>query len=135
MKQPKQFYQRWWFWLFVIIFILAVIGNLSPENSDSTTSNSDNGNINPPASSRTYLIEISGTAGLEFTGNIGGGGNSRSIEGTIPATYTVEGWPAIAVIQKKQESGKLIVTMKKDNKILNAQETTAAYGVVTVNSG
>jgi len=121
--------------IFVFLIILGIIGNtLSTEESKIQPSNS-NENINPPSPSNTYTIEILGTEGIEFSGSIGGGGNSRSIDGSVPSIYTVEGWPAVAVIQKKGASGTLKVIMKKGDKILNEQETSAAYGVVTVSSG
>ncbi|OIO80386.1 hypothetical protein AUJ84_03720 [Candidatus Pacearchaeota archaeon CG1_02_32_132] len=121
--------------IFVFLILAGMISNaLSPKDSKVQSLNS-NENINPPSPPNTYTIEILGTEGIEFSGNIGGGGNSRSIDGSVPSTYTVEGWPAVAVIQKKGASGILKVIMKKGDKILNEQETSAAYGVVTVSSG
>ncbi len=132
-KQQKPFYQKWWFWVIIAVVILAIIGNILPDDSNSSISNT-NENINPPASSRTYIIEVTGTDELDFSGSIGGGGNSRTIDGTVPSNYTVEGYPAVAVLQKKGENGELIVTIKKGDKILNTQSTDADYGVVTVSS-
>lgn len=85
-------------------------------------------------SSGSYTIEISGTFGTEFTGSISGGGSSRTIEGNVPANYTVQGWPAVAVIQKTEEYGYLSVTIKKEGKTLDTQSTSASYGVVTASS-
>ncbi len=85
-------------------------------------------------SSGPYTIEISGTSGTEFTGSIGGGGSSRTIEGTVPATYTVSDWPAVAVIQKTEEYGFISVTIKEDGEILDSESTSASYGIVTVSS-
>ena len=132
MPNKKHFYKKWWFWLIIIIVLLGVIGAVSSPPSKTSA-------INPitdsnPQYSNIYTVEISGTQGLEFQGNIGGAGQSRSIEGTVPATYTIEGWPAVAVIQKKQEAGKLVVTIKKSDNVIKTQETTASYGVVTVRS-
>ncbi len=86
-------------------------------------------------SSGPYTIELSGTSGTEFTGSIGGGGSSRTVEGTVPATYTVSGWPAVAVIQKTEEYGFISVTIKENGETLDSESTSASYGVVTVSSG
>jgi len=90
----------------------------------------------PIASTKqTYVVEVTGTAGTEFTGSVGGGGSTRTVDGTIPATYKIEGWPAVAVVQKMQETGSLIVTIKQGTKVLDSQITSAKYGVVTATSG
>lgn len=88
-----------------------------------------------PYADKNYVIEITGTEGLQFSGSIGGGTNSRSIDGTAPSSYEVVGWSAVAVIQKKGVGGTLTVTIKEGGKELNSQTTTAEYGVVTVGSG
>ena len=121
MNEKKKVYGQWWFWLILIIFLIFVLPAIFK-------------NSNPINSNNEYIIEISGTNGLQFSGSIGGAGNSRTIEGNVPATYKVIGWPAVAVIQKKEELGTLIVSIKENNKLLNSQSTTAAYGVVTVSS-
>jgi len=94
--------------------------------------------IEEPAESTSsnYIIEITGTDGLEFSGSIGGGGSSKTVDGEIPTTYEVSDWPAVAVIQKKEASGGVLtVTMKKNGRVLDSQTTDADYGLVTVNSG
>ena len=131
--QKKPIYKKWWFWTIIVFVLLAVIGSMSSQESNSPTSD-QNKNLNPPTSSKTYIVEVTGTNGLQFSGSLGGGGESRSIDGEVPSTYTIEGWPAVAVIQKKQESGKLVVTIKRGTDLLSTQETTAAYGVVTVSA-
>lgn len=93
-----------------------------------------------PSQNTKYTIEVYANPGLEFQGNIGGGGNSQSIDGVgrgqTPVTYEVVGWPAVAVMQKQIEGGTLIVVMKDSKgKIISQQSTSAAYGVVTVSSG
>jgi hypothetical protein len=40
----------------------------------------------------------------------------------------------VAVVQKKTESGSLKVQILKDGEVKNEDETTAAYGVVSVSS-
>ena len=93
-----------------------------------------------PSQSSEYTIEVYANPGLEFSGAIGGGGNSHSIEGVgqgqNPLIYKVTGWPAVAVIQKQIKAGTLIVIIKDSNgKLLKQGTTDADYGVVTVSSG
>lgn len=91
------------------------------------------------ATEQKYTVEVYANPGLEFQGSIGGGGNTRSIQGVgtsqTPLIYEIEGWPAVAVIQKMQENGAVIVKIKdaKGN-VLGQQSTEAAYGIVTVSS-
>ncbi|MBI3623967.1 hypothetical protein HY212_07865 [Candidatus Pacearchaeota archaeon] len=94
-----------------------------------------NSSSSSTSSSNIYTVEIGGTSGTEFTGNIGGGGSSQTIEGIVPATYTITGWPAVAVIQKTGEYGTISVEISKNGEVLDSQSTSASYGVVTVNSG
>jgi len=113
--------------LFIIIGVLS--GDREPTKIEEVKTNEPT-----KTTSNNYVIEITGTNGLEFTGSIGGGANQRSVQGSIPATYEVNTWPAVAVIQKKEASGTLTVTMKKNDRVLNSQTTDADYGVVTVSS-
>ena len=108
--------------VFGIVMFIIIISSLS--NNRGTINSSDN-----------YVIEITGTSGLEFSGSIGGGTNHKTVQGTIPETYEVSDWPAVAVVQKKETYGTLTVTIKKNGRTLNSQTTYADYGIVTVSSG
>ena len=135
-----------------IIVALCVIGALilfaissisTPESSGnsvaSSTSSSDPSTSNSGTSGSSsydgYIIEVSGTPGTEFTGDISSGfSNSRTVEGIVPATYTASDWPAVAVIQNKGDSGYISVSIIKNGELINSQSTSASYGVVTVSS-
>ena len=84
-----------------------------------------------------YIVEIrvEGTSGIPFSGNYGDLGSSKSVDGTVPKTYTIEdpeGDIISAVFQKQGKSGELIVKLVKDGKVIKTESTTAEYGVVSV---
>ena len=112
-----------------IVIITAFSGSNEPTKIEETSK--DSGIVK----TSNYIIEITGTDGLEFTGSIGGGANQKTVQGMVPKTFEVSDWPAVAVIQKRGTKGTLTVTIKKNDKILNTQMTDADYGVVTVSSG
>lgn len=89
------------------------------------------------SSDTEFQIKVSGTTGLKFSGSYmvitsGGQSTSKSVDGTIPAQYSVTGNIVSAVFQKQTESGTLKVEIIKGGKVLNSSDTTAAYGVVSV---
>lgn len=87
------------------------------------------------ASPYTVEIRITGSPGLSFSGSYGDLGGLRSVDGTVPATYTIVD-PTYdmvsAVFQKQVEEGTLTVQLVKDGVVVASQTTTAAYGLVTV---
>lgn len=121
-KSQKEFNK---YFLIGIIIVAILIIFSSTGSSPSYSSGS---------SSTLYTIEIGGTTGNEFSGSIGGAGSSRTIEGTVPQTYTVYGWPAVAVIQNMEDFGSISVTIKQGETIVDTQSTSASYGVVTASS-
>jgi hypothetical protein len=75
------------------------------------------------------VIEVSGTPGLGFEGSIGTTLASRSIEGQVPAQFTVE--TAIAVVAnvtKKQEDGELTVRVLRAEQEVARRTTAAPFG-------
>lgn len=136
----------------VIIFaiIFTAITKIPYKNDPSTIpiKNQDSANVVNNINEmrqQLYIIEISCEGdpyytSVAYSGSIGGGGNSRTEEGVVfresPVTYNVNGWPAVAVMQKRDKYGTLTVSIKDSNgKVINTQTTTAAYGVVSVSSG
>jgi hypothetical protein len=85
----------------------------------------------------TYTIELSGTKGVAFNGTLGftnpdGTYSSKSVEGALPATFTGEGSLASCNFQKQSEEGTLRLTLHRNGNIIGEEETTAAYGVLTL---
>jgi len=90
-----------------------------------------------PTSSSNFQIIVRGTAGLKFSGSYmtvtwDGKTTSRTVDGTVPAEYSASGMIASVAFQKQVESGTLIVEIFKAGQLLNAADTSAAYGVVLV---
>jgi hypothetical protein len=84
-----------------------------------------------------YKIKVSGTSGLEFSGSYmvvkaGGESTSKSVDGTVPAEYSVTGDIVSVSFQKQTDTGTLKVEISKDGKVLKSEDTTAAYGVVAI---
>ena len=60
-----------------------------------------------------------------------GSSNSQSVEGTVPATYTVNGKIVSTTFQKKGEGGELTVRISRDGAVVKEATTSAAYGVAS----
>jgi len=74
---------------------------------------------------------------IEFTGNItvvtaDGHSTTQSVDGAVPAEYTVSGTAMSCVFQNKGRTGSLTVTITKDGSQAGFATTSAAYGVVSV---
>lgn len=89
----------------------------------------------------TVTIRVTGTAGERFSGSYGNIDTTRTVDGTIPASFKQEvdtGFLAMdtvtAVFQKMRGGqGELRVEIVYDGEVVKSQNTTAAYGLVTVN--
>ncbi len=84
-----------------------------------------------------YIIKVSGTTGLNFSGSYmtvtsNGNSTSKTVDGTVPTQYSVRGTIVSVVFQKKTEGGYLKVEVLRGGKVINSSDTTAAYGVVSV---
>jgi hypothetical protein len=85
-----------------------------------------------------YEIKVTGDAGMKFSGSymvveVGGSSTSKSVEGTVPASYSVAGSMVSVAFQKQSDTGgRLKVAILKGGKVAKESETTAAYGMVTV---
>ena len=83
-----------------------------------------------------YVIRVSGTDGLPFTGsymvisrNIS---ISQSVEGRIPKEYKLHGSMVSAVFQKQTQEGILILGIFKNGQPGEIAKTGVSYGVVSV---
>ena len=75
------------------------------------------------------VIEVSGTPGLGFEGSLGTANASRSIEGQVPAQFTVETAVAVvANVTKKQEDGELTVRVLRAGQEVTRRTTSAPFG-------
>jgi hypothetical protein len=86
---------------------------------------------------RDYTIQVVGSQGLGFTGsytvyNSKGQAESRSVDGSVPAEYTVTGTAVSCLFQKTDKEGLLHVVIIKGGEIIASSDTTAAYGGVSL---
>lgn len=93
----------------------------------------------PTVKASPYKVEIQvrGTSGLEFSGSYGDTGGQKSVDGTVPETYTIEdpeGNIVSCTFQKQQTSGTLTVKLVKDGEEKKSKSTTAEYGVVSLSA-
>jgi hypothetical protein len=113
----------------VLVVGLVILVSVAVSN-DSGTKELVTGNASD------VTVSVSGTTGLTFSGSVGSASGQRSVEGSVPASFTISGTGSsgifTSVMQKKQESGTLTVTMNCRNGGNKSGDTTAAYGVVTV---
>jgi len=83
---------------------------------------------------KEYVIKITGTPGLKFSGCYGNLEGDQSVDGTVPMKYTVRGEIVSAVFQKKERDGTLTVELIRDGKVIVSRSTTAEFGIVSFGS-
>ncbi len=80
---------------------------------------------------RHVEFRITGTPGTKFQGSYGDLSGQQSVEGTIPATYTLRAKGVTSgTFQKQSESGTLTVETVIDGETVDTKSTDAQYGVV-----
>jgi hypothetical protein len=86
----------------------------------------------------TYVVRVEGSPGLSFSGSYmgvtSGGSQQQSVDGVVPASYTVSGSIVSATFQKKAERGTLNVSIETNGRAVQNSSTSAAYGVVSLAS-
>ena len=86
----------------------------------------------PPAPA-SLAIEVSGTPGMGFEGSFGIAPATQTVEGRVPARYTVETAVALAVnLRKVSEDGELTFRILRGDREVARQNTTVPYGSVLV---
>lgn len=89
----------------------------------------------------TVVVRVEGDQGLPFSGSYGNLDTQRSVDGAVPAEYEVDvdtGFMSMdsvtATMQKNQQGpGELLVEIVVDGETVKESNTTAEFGVVTVN--
>lgn len=124
-----------------VLALLAVGYLIYTFSSNPSMRDSLTGSVQSAADAATgtgkYTIRLSGTDGLKFSGcylvvEAGGANSSKSVEGTLPKEYEVVGMITSCAFQKQAEQGLLRVDLIKDSSSIKGDETTAAYGMVSV---
>lgn len=88
-----------------------------------------------PLQDETYLVEVSGTKGVPFSGTcmvIGARGTSSNMDaaGAVPRAFQAKGIMVSCSVQNQRERGTLALTIKRARGQVVASSTTAQpYGV------
>ena len=113
--------------LILVILLVSVVGLIF------TGCDGDSGGLSD--ADENYTIKVSGTDGLEFSGGymaVTSDGKSvyKSVDGVVPAQYSVSGTIISCSFQKLVEAGTLKVEILKSGQVVAEDDTSAAYGVV-----
>jgi|GEM_PF-4251157 len=116
----------------IILSILLLVGCVESEPKITPSQ------ITPaPQMEANFIVKVSGTSGLRFSGScatttISGTAISKSLDGVVPAEYTISGAIVSCAFQKQSAEGVLKVEIIKDGKVVAQSDTSATYGVVSV---
>jgi hypothetical protein len=83
----------------------------------------------------TTEIRLGGTEGIPVSCSIEDAGGGRSVDTRVPDTIKVEadlGTIVVAVCQKSGTDGTLRAAIVVDDEVVSQQETSAAYGTVSI---
>jgi hypothetical protein len=145
-RQPKKMI-GWCLALFAVLGTAAVAVSSREQSADASSRKVDtrNSSISTPTGSHSpsvqskdgCTIRVTGTDGLPFQGSYAavetwGSLESKSVEGTVPATYPVKGMTVATFFEKKGNPGSLRVEILKNGSVIKRSETKAAQGAVTV---
>lgn len=110
----------------------ASYGVAQVTSEDGTNSGGDSGS-DSDESSTTFEVRVQYDG--EWQGAISSGGSSRSVQGSGPETFEIEGSPDVisANAQKKDDSSdELTIQILEDGEVVEETSTTASYGVAQV---
>lgn len=87
-------------------------------------------------SARNYTVDVTGTAGTVFSGTCqvinGTTSSSRDAAGIVPESFQMTGTMVSCAVQKRDQSGQLLISIKRANgKTVASGSTYAAYGMAT----
>jgi|GEM_PF-1684165 len=90
-----------------------------------------------------FTIRVSGTDGLEFSGEYGatladgrmrGGKESKSVNGIVPTEYSITADVVWCSFAKQSEGGTLKVEIFKGNEVISESTTSIPYGVISLDA-
>jgi len=118
--------------LSVVLLGLLVVGAVMRPSTTTPPPTTPPPTTPPPPIPKTVTATIRIESNTWWFGSIGGDGNSRSVDGYGDREFEVTGSIIMAVVQKQTDYGYLRVSILVRGIIMASQETTAAYGLVTV---
>jgi hypothetical protein len=84
----------------------------------------------------SFTIRVAGTPDLQFHGSYMtihlGSSESKSVEGRVPAEYTLQGSMVSTSFQKQGKEGQLTVEILRNGQPVKDGDTVAAYGLVSI---
>lgn len=84
---------------------------------------------------RQVEVRLSGTPGMKFHGSYGDVSGQQSVDGTLPASYSLTAEGVVSTTFQKQEAGgTLTVELVVDGRTVDSKSTSAEYGVVSAAS-
>ncbi len=90
-----------------------------------------------------FTIRVSGTDGLEFSGEYGatladgrmrGGKESKSVDGIVPTEYSITADVVWCSFTKQSVDGTLKVEILKGNEVVSGSSTSTPYGVISLDA-
>jgi hypothetical protein len=83
-----------------------------------------------------YSIKVAGSTGTQFSGSYivtdaNGESTTYSVDGTVPAEYSVTGIKIECTFQKLVEAGELRLEILRDGEMVASAETSSGMGVIS----
>ena len=87
----------------------------------------------------TFVVEVSGQPALKFEGrcrvvNPSGAIETGTFRGLVPARFTVTGKAASCTVRNRDLTGRMIVRLLVENRVIAARQTRAAFRWIRVRS-
>ena len=126
-----------------VLAALVIVGVLMVNSLGGSLEGGSAGDIPSEGATNSFVLRISGTPGLQFSGNYTTPQGSQDISGTLGTTPTdyklggegVAGMSVVtANVQKQGTYGTLKVEILKDGQIVQSGETNATSNAVSVTS-
>ena len=124
-----------------VLSTLIIVGVLMVNSLGASLGGGLGGDTPPGGATNSVVLRISGTPGVQFSGNYTTPQGSQDISGTLGAASTdyklggegVAGMSVVTVnVQKQETYGTLKVELLKDGQVVQSAETNATNNAVSV---
>jgi hypothetical protein len=124
-----------------VLATLIIVGVLMVNSMGASFGGGLGGDTPPGGATNSVVLRISGTPGVQFSGNYTTPQGSQDISGTLGTTPTdyklggegVAGMSVVTVnVQKQETYGTLKVEILKDGQVVQSGETNATNSAVSV---
>ena len=127
--------------LISVLATLVIVASLTVDSLGDSIAGGSAGDAQPGGAAESVVLRISGTPGVQFSGNYTTPQGSQDISGTLGTTPTeyklggadVAGMSVVTVnVQKQETYGTLKVEILKDGQVVQSAETSATNNAVSV---